>query len=71
MEKFDRHSCVIKKELISAVVSDLLMTRVTKSLGTILWIGLVARMWDITENIVFNAFRGITPLRIFQFIAGA
>jgi hypothetical protein len=24
---------------------------------------------DITENIVFNAFRGITPWRIFQFIA--
>jgi hypothetical protein len=45
------------------------MTWVTKSLGTILWIGLVARTLDITENIVFNAFRGMTPLRIFQFIA--
>ena len=30
------------------------------------WVG----RWDldITENIVFNAFRGITPWRIFQFI---
>ena len=45
------------------------MTRVAKSLGTILWIGLVAETLDITENIVFNAFRGITPWRIFQFIA--
>jgi uncharacterized membrane protein YagU involved in acid resistance len=45
------------------------MTRVAKSLGTILWIGLVAGTLDITENIVFNAFRGITPWRIFQFIA--
>jgi hypothetical protein len=43
------------------------MTRVTKS--RILWIGLVAGSLDITENIVFNAFRGITPWRIFQFIA--
>jgi hypothetical protein len=50
-------------------MSDLLMTRVAKSLGTILWIGLVAGTLDITENIVFNAFRGITPWRIFQFIA--
>jgi len=34
-----------------------------------LWIGLVAGTLDITENIIFNAFRGITPWRIFQFIA--
>jgi hypothetical protein len=45
------------------------MRRVAKSLRTILWIGLVAGTLDITENIVFNAFRGITPSRIFQFIA--
>ena len=45
------------------------MTRISKSLRTILWIGLVAGTLDITENIVFNAFRGITPWRIFQFIA--
>jgi hypothetical protein len=42
----------------------------TKPLWTIFWIGLVAGTLDITENIVFNAFRGITPWRIFQFIAG-
>jgi hypothetical protein len=46
------------------------MTHVAKSLRTILWIGVVAGTLDITENIVFNAFRGITPWRIFQFIAG-
>src|SRR5947199_9292782 len=45
------------------------MRRVAKSFRTILWIGLVAGTLDITENIVFNAFRGITPWRIFQFIA--
>jgi hypothetical protein len=45
------------------------MIRIAKSLGTILWIGLVAGTLDITENIVFNAFRGMTPWRIFQFIA--
>jgi hypothetical protein len=45
------------------------MAHVAKSLWTIFWIGLVAGTLDITENIVFNAFRGITPWRIFQFIA--
>jgi hypothetical protein len=45
------------------------MARIIKSLRTILWIGVVAGTLDITENIVFNAFRGITPWRIFQFIA--
>lgn len=36
---------------------------------TILWIGLVAGTLDITENLVFNWFRGITPWRVFQYIA--
>lgn len=45
------------------------MTRLAKSFRTILWIGLVVGTLDITENIVFNGFRGITPWRIFQFIA--
>jgi hypothetical protein len=45
------------------------MTRVGRSLWTILWIGVVAGTLDITENIVFNAFREITAWRIFQFIA--
>lgn len=44
------------------------MSRLGKSLWTILWIGLVAGTLDITENIVFVAFRGITPWRIFQYI---
>ena len=43
--------------------------RVTKALWMIFWIGLVAGTLDITENIVFNAFRRITPWRIFQYIA--
>jgi hypothetical protein len=45
------------------------MTGVAKSLWTVFWIGLLAGTLDITENIVFNAFRGFTPWRIFQFIA--
>lgn len=45
------------------------MTHLAKSFSQILWIGLVAGTLDITENIVFNAFRGITPWQIFQFIA--
>ena len=40
-----------------------------KKIETITWIGLVAGTLDITENIVFNSFRGITPWRVFQFIA--
>jgi hypothetical protein len=35
----------------------------------VLWIGLVAGTLDITENLVFNSFRGITPWRVFQYIA--
>ena len=45
------------------------IVRVTTALWTILWIGLVAGTLDITENIIFNAFREITPWRIFQYIA--
>ena len=38
------------------------MTDVAKSFTRILWIGLVAGTLDITENIVFNALRRITPM---------
>ncbi|HST31259.1 MAG TPA: hypothetical protein VLK27_10530 [Chthoniobacterales bacterium] len=44
------------------------MTRIGKPLWTIFWIGLVAGTLDITENIVFVAFRGVTAWRIFQYI---
>ena len=40
-----------------------------KKVVTILWIGLVAGTLDITENLVFNHFRGISPWRVFQYIA--
>jgi hypothetical protein len=36
---------------------------------SILWIGLIAGTLDIAENLVFNLFRGITPWRVFQYIA--
>jgi len=38
-------------------------------LRTILWIGLVAGTLDITENLVFSQLRGVTPWRVFQYIA--
>ncbi|MGB6877243.1 MAG: hypothetical protein WBD87_14545 [Candidatus Acidiferrales bacterium] len=43
--------------------------RRTHSVWTVVWIGLVAGTLDISENIVFNAFRHITPYMIFQYIA--
>jgi hypothetical protein len=36
---------------------------------TILWIGLVAGTLDITDNLIFNHLRGITPTMVFQYIA--
>lgn len=36
---------------------------------TVFWIGLVAGTLDITENIIFNDFRGVTMKMIFQYIA--
>ncbi len=36
---------------------------------TILWIGLLAGTLDISENLIFNQLRGITPTMVFQFIA--
>lgn len=36
---------------------------------TVFWIGLVAGTLDISENIIFNAFRHITAYQIFQYIA--
>jgi hypothetical protein len=41
----------------------------TKTLSTIFWIGLVAGTLDISDNLIFNAFRGITPAMVFRFIA--
>jgi hypothetical protein len=35
----------------------------------ILWIGLVAGTLDITDNLIFNYFRGISATRVFQYIA--
>lgn len=36
---------------------------------SVLWIGLIAGTLDISENIIFNAFRHITAGQIFQYIA--
>jgi hypothetical protein len=36
---------------------------------TILWIGLVAGTLDITDNLIFNQLRHITPKMVFQYIA--
>ncbi len=40
-----------------------------RALGSVLRIGLIAGTLDIGENILFNAFRHITPRQIFQYIA--
>lgn len=40
-----------------------------KSLVTVLWIGLLAGTLDITDNLIFNQLRGITPKMVFQYIA--
>jgi hypothetical protein len=37
------------------------MTSKTRSVVTILWIGLFAWTVDITDNLIFNQLRGITP----------
>jgi hypothetical protein len=44
-------------------------TRERRAIGSVLRIWLIAGTLDITENIVFNAFRHITPVMIFQYIA--
>ena len=36
---------------------------------TVVWIGLVAGTLDIGENLIFNAFRHVTPKMVFQYIA--
>lgn len=43
--------------------------RSSRTVLTVVWIGLVAGTLDISENIIFNAFRHITPWMIFQYIA--
>jgi uncharacterized membrane protein YagU involved in acid resistance len=46
------------------------MNRTTLAIfKTILWIGLVAGTLDIAENLVFSQVRGVTPWRVFQYIA--
>ncbi len=40
-----------------------------RSLVVILWIGLFAGTLDITDNLIFNQLRGITPKMVFQYIA--
>jgi hypothetical protein len=45
------------------------MTRKIGSFVTILWIGLFAGTLDITDNLIFNQLRGITPTMVFRYIA--
>lgn len=35
----------------------------------VFWIGVVAGTLDISENLIFNAFRHVSPKMVFQFIA--
>ncbi len=41
----------------------------SRALGAVVWIGLIAGILDIGENIIYNHFRGVTPKMIFQYIA--
>ncbi len=43
--------------------------RRSRRVWTVFWVGLVAGTLDISENIIFNGFRHITPYQIFQYIA--
>ena len=40
-----------------------------RAVWTVVWIGLIAGTLDITDNIIYNAFRGVTMKMIFQYIA--
>jgi len=42
-----------------------------RALGSVVRIGLIAGTLDIADSLIFNAFRHITPERIFQYIASA
>lgn len=35
----------------------------------IVWIGIIAGTLDITDNLIFNELRGISPVRVFRYIA--
>jgi uncharacterized membrane protein YagU involved in acid resistance len=43
--------------------------RIQSAIGAVVRIGLIAGTLDISENILFNAFRHITPAQIFRYIA--
>src|SRR6266446_542662 len=59
----------IKPGLAQYVRPQFQMTRKIKSFVTTLWIGLLAGTLDITDNLIFNQLRGITPKMVFQYIA--
>src|SRR5579859_2199081 len=44
-------------------------SRQRSNFWTVVWIGLVAGTLDIGENLIFNAFRHVTPKMVFQYIA--
>jgi len=44
-------------------------TRQAHEFWTVAWIGLIAGTLDISENIIYNHFRGVTMKMIFQYIA--
>jgi hypothetical protein len=41
----------------------------SNSFSAVLWIGLIAGTLDITDNLIFNRLRGVTPTMVFQYIA--
>lgn len=51
------------------IVAPASNSRAFSSVWIVVRIGLIAGTLDIGENLIFNAFRGITPKMVFQFIA--
>jgi hypothetical protein len=45
------------------------MSETARTTSVLLRIGLIAGTLDISENLIFNAFRHITPAMVFQYIA--
>ncbi len=67
---FRAHHFDIQRGLVSmSTILDELPRHRSCPAAVILRIGLIAGAFDITDSIVFNAFRSITPKMIFQYIA--
>lgn len=56
-------------KILGEVTSSAKHVRRSRAFWLVLWISFVAGTLDITENLIFNQLRGITPKIVFQYIA--